>query len=57
MLLAICLIVKRGVKDSSSEENNYKEEREDRDEVDCKVSCNPETFLIFSDILWLDLLQ
>ena len=43
--------------DPRSEENKYKEEREDGDEVDCKVPGNSETSLIFSDILWLDLLQ
>ena len=43
--------------DSSSEENNYKEDGEDGDEVDGDVSGKSETFLIFSDILRFDLLQ
>ena len=43
--------------DSSSEENNYKEDGEDGDEVDGDVSGKSETFLIFSNILRFDLLQ
>ena len=42
---------------SSSEENKYKEEREDGNEVDGDVAGNSERLLIFPDVLWLQLLQ